>query len=359
MKKILISAKDLKIGGIEKALINLIKYLVEHGNNVTLVLEEKTGELLKELNPNVKIIEYKPCSIFFVPIRKAINLYKRLKFIMLYKNRFDVSISFATYSKTGSFVARVGSKKSILWCHADYLALYEGDKQKVQEFFESIKYDEFSKLFFVAKSAKKSFLQVFPNQTNVYFCNNLVDSKDILKKAEEYVDLKYNPEIITFLNVGRHDEKQKKLSRIIEAAKLLKQDGCKFRIIFVGDGPDTRKYKNLIEEYKLQENIIFTGAKENPYPYFKISNCVILSSDYEGYPVVFLESYILNKPIITTDISDFEDIENGRGIVAKKDTRQIYEAMKNFVENGYQIEEKFNVNEYNMKIENILKEILY
>ena len=35
MKEILIAAKNLKIGGIEKSLVNLINYLKENGYNVT------------------------------------------------------------------------------------------------------------------------------------------------------------------------------------------------------------------------------------------------------------------------------------------------------------------------------------
>ncbi len=29
-----------------------------------------------------------------------------------------------------------------------------------------------------------------------------------------------------------------------------------------------------------------------------------MSSDFEGYPIVFIESMILGKPIITTNLSD-------------------------------------------------------
>ena len=359
MKNILIAARDLKIGGIEKALLTLINYFIEHGNNVTLVLEEKKGELLKQLNTNVKIIEYKPCSIKFMPIRKIINFNKRINFIIKNKNKYDVSISFATYSKVGSFVARVASKKSILWCHADYLELFDGNQRKVKDFFWQLYYDKFSKIVFVSKKAKKSFIRIFPNMKNVYYCNNLINSNEIYEKTEEKINIEYNQEVTTFVNVGRHDEKQKKLTRIIKAAIILKRDGYKFRIIFVGSGPDTIKYKRIVQKYNLQKNVLFTGEKENPYPYYKIANCVVISSDYEGYPVVFLESYVLNKPIITTDVSDFEDIKDGRGFVVKKDEKEIYKAMKLFIENGYTIKKEFNSVKYNFEIENKLKKILF
>ena len=356
MEKILISLRDLKIGGIEKSAIELINYLVEHRYKVTLVLERKRGELLKQLKKNVEIIEYKPARKNL--ISKIINGIKRIKFYLKYKNKFDFSISYATYSLTGSYVARVASKNSILWCHADYMELFKQNKEEIKKFFEEINFDEFTKIVFVAKSARENFLKVFPKQKNTYYCNNLIDSRKILKLATHSIDIEYKPEVTTFLNVSRHDEKQKKLSRILEAAYKLKKDKYKFRIIFVGKGQDTKKYIRIVGRYKLQKYIIFVGEKENPYPYFKISDCVIMSSDYEGYPVVFLESYILNKPIITTNVSDYEDIQKGRGIVTNKSEKEIYKAMKYFINNGYQIKEPFDIINYNAQIEKKLNEIL-
>ena len=359
MKNILISAKDLNIGGIEKALINLANFLDERNYEVTIALEENIGDLKNSLNKNIKIIEYIPEKGKNIVFRKLVNGFKRLKFILKYKNRFDNSISFATYSKTGAFMTKQASRNPILWCHADYMALYNGNKEKVKEFFKNIKYKEFSKIVFVSKSGKQSFLEAFPNlKEKVFFCNNLIDYEQIFKLAKEKIDLKYNKEITTFLNVGRHDENQKKLTRIIESAKKLKEENYNFRVIFVGDGPDTEKYINLVKKYGIEKNIIFVGKKINPYPYFKIADCMVLSSDYEGYPVVFLESYILNKPIITTDVSDFEDIKGTNGIVVKKDTEEIYNAMKYYINNRYRLKNRFNVVEYNKDIEKRLKIIL-
>ena len=99
-----------------------------------------------------------------------------------------------------------------------------------------------------------------------------------------------------------------------------------------------------------EEKIIFMGSKQNPYPYFKISDCVILTSDYEGYPVVFLESMILNKPIITTKVSDYKEIDGKYGYVTTKEVTDIYEKMKLFIENGFEIKEKFDAEKYNETI---------
>ena len=76
----------------------------------------------------------------------------------------------------------------------------------------------------------------------------------------------------------------------------------------------------------------------------------MLTSDYEGYPVVFLESYILKKPIITTKVSDYKEVENKHGYVTEKDTTDIYKKMKLFITNGFEKTEKFNYEKYNTEI---------
>ena len=175
-------------------------------------------------------------------------------------------------------------------------------------------------------------------------CNNLINYTKIKELANEKIEIKKDPNCVTFLNVGRHDEKQKRLTRLIEASNKLKKDGFDFRVLLVGDGPDNTKYKELVNTYDLENN-------------FKIANCIILTSEYEGYPVVFLESFILNKPLITTKVSDYKQVEDGFGYVTEKDINDIYEKMKLFIQNGYDINKKFKPEEYNNEIMKKLEEI--
>lgn len=338
-------------GGIENALVTLLNYLVKKDYNVTLVLEEKKGIFLQDLDNRIHIVQYNPSKCKNVFIRKSINLVNRINFIVKYKNKFDFSASFATYSKVASFVVGVASKNSALWGHADYLELYNGDNEKVKQFFSELNYNKFKKIVFVSKKACESFIKVLPDaKDKVIFCNNLIDYKKIENLSNQ--NIKEKKQTYTFVNVGRHDELQKKLTRIIESAKMLKKDNYKFQVWFVGNGKDTDTYKKIVQDYKLNEQIKFIGLKKNPYPYMKKADSIILSSNYEGYPVVFLESLILNKPIITTNVADaLEDIQDKFGKVVEKTTQDLYKAMKQFIEQGYDIKSSFNPEEYNKEIE--------
>ena len=73
---------------------------------------------------------------------------------------------------------------------------------------------------------------------------------------------------------------------------------------------------------------------------------------------MFLESFLFNKPIITTDVSDFLDIQAGRGIVTSKSTKGMYRGMKEYLKKGYRVEKKFDAKKYNLDIEKQLKKIL-
>jgi len=350
MKKLLFAAHSLNLGGIETALITLLDELVQKEYEITLLLEKKEGIFLETLNPNIKVIEYKPSDNKIKLIRKIINLFKQIKFKIKYKNTFDFAAAYATYSLSNGFAARVASKNSALWVHIDYLTLNNNNEEEAKKYYKKLKCEKFNQIIFVSKESKDNFLKLFPQyEGKAIHCNNLINGKKILEKSKEKIS-ETKEKITTFLNVGRHDERQKKLSKLIEAADMLKNDGFKFKILFVGDGQDSNLYKQMVKNKKLEDTIIFLGAKKNPYPYYKISDSVVLTSDYEGYPVVFLESMILKTPIITTNISDYQQVVGNYGIVTTKNVKNIYNAMKSFMQDGFELKEEFNYQKYNKEI---------
>lgn len=355
MKNILFAAFSLDYGGIETALVTLLKYLATE-YNITLVLEKKQGVFINDLPKSVKVITYTPSANKIVFVRKIANFFKQIKFRLKYKNKFDFSVSYATYSLPCSFVARQASKNSCIWIHNDYLNFYNNDLIQYKKFFKDLKIEKFKKIVFVSNFDRKIFNAEFPYLIGKTFtCNNLIDYEKIISKSQEKVDDFKKSDLVTFINIGRHDEKQKKLSRIINATRRLNKEGYKFRVIFIGKGSASKQY---INEAKNIKNIEFLGAKKNPYPYLKNSDCFILSSKFEGYPVVLVESMILNKPIVTTDVSDVKkDIDGKYGIVVENSERGVYEGMKKFLDNGFTPEE-FSPEDFNKKIIKTIKQII-
>ena len=180
MKKLLFAEYSLDVGGIEKALVNLVNVLQNRGYDITVVLEKKQGIFLNELNKNIKLIEYTPSEKKNLIVRKITNFIHRIQFIIKYKNKYDFSAAFATYSKPSIFVSKVASKNNTLWGHADYLTLFDNDRQKVKDFFKSIKVEQFKNIIFVSEEGKNSFLDIFPQmKEKTIECNNIVNNKEI------------------------------------------------------------------------------------------------------------------------------------------------------------------------------------
>ena len=88
------------------------------------VLKTSTGTLFKDYLPHsCKLLEYRT-SIFQKNIHKQVPT----------TGFFDVnSSSFATYSNSSAFVARIASKNQYLWAHADYLTLFKNDIDKISK----------------------------------------------------------------------------------------------------------------------------------------------------------------------------------------------------------------------------------
>ena len=355
MKNILFSAYSMDFGGIETALITLLNYLAPK-YNITLVLERKQGVFLEKVPDNVNIITYEASNNKNKIIRKISNFIRQFKFKQKYKNKFDFSACFATYSYPCSFVARTASENSALWVHNNYMNFYNDDIKQYKFFFNKLNIEKKKKIIFVSDLDRKTFIAHFPNcSKKALTCNNLIDYETILEKSKEKVtDLKKSDKA-TFINIGRHDEKQKRLTRIIDATRRLNKEGYKFRVVLVGKGSATKQYQDFAKDLK---NIVFLGAKKNPYPYLKLSDCFLLSSKFEGYPVVLVESQILGKPIVTTDISDAKkDIDGQYGIVVENSSDGVYQGMKQFLDEGFKPQE-FSPEKFNQEILEKLERII-
>lgn len=91
------------------------------------------------------------------------------------------------------------------------------------------------------------------------------------------------------LYVGRLDNENKRVIRIIKAWEELYAKYPDWRLVLVGDGPD----RNSLEEYvntKQIKKVDFKGfVKEEPTNFYKESSVLMLTSDLEGFGLVIVE----------------------------------------------------------------------
>ncbi len=359
-KKLLFTAYNLGIGGIETALVNLLKRIDYKKYDVTLILEKKEGIFLDQIPNDVEVLEYKISDDKFVLLRKIKNRLKLIKWTNRLKNKYDFSCNFATYSIPGALLSLAASSNSTLWMHANYYVLYDYKEKEMQKFLDTVFIKKFKRVVFVSEENMRDVTEHYSEiKDKSIVCNNFINGDEILQKEKEKIDdFKKEKGVSLFVNVGRHEEHQKKLTRIIEASKKLVKEGYKFKILFIGDGPDYFNYNALVKKYKLDDVIEFLGRKSNPFPYYKLADAVILSSEYEGYPVVFLEAMLLNKPILSTKVSDWESLDGINGMFCERNEESVYRNMKNYLDKGFEIKKKFDYIKYNEDIYEKIEEMI-
>lgn len=325
-KEILFATVNFEIGGIETSLINLLNQFDYDRYNVTVVLEENKGLLIGRVNPKANLIEVKVSTNKNALVRKITNMFRKLIFAIVHYNNYDFSSCYATYSLSSNKLARISSKNNAFYIHSNYKYIYK--KEELIQFFNARNINEYRKIIFVAEEAKNDFLEFYPEaKDKCEVFANFIDVETTIEKSKEKIPATKpkNKKLLVF--VGRLDDRAKKLSRAINLIKEI--DGLALWII--GDGPDRDLYEKFVNQHKLEKSVTFFGRKENPYPYMVQADYIILTSDYEGFPLTYLEAITLNKEIITTiDVSDSQ-LNIGRDyayIVSKDENKMVSEVKK-------------------------------
>ena len=370
-KKVLFTAFNLGVGGVSSALINLLNQFDYEKYDVTLLLQIRQGDFLDKLNPNVNLEDYGLSKIKNKILKRIANLFIFIKILIKNFHKYDFAACYSPGYFYSALVARIASKNNAAWMHTNiinYMAnsniMDKKDKgysteKKVKKFLNHMFFRKFKKNIFVSEDGRKAYLSMFPNdEDKTIVCHNLIDYNDILEKSKETIDIHVPRNKTIFLNVSRHTEYDKRITRIINACDKLNSE-YDFLLLLVGDGEEHERYINIVKEKHLENKVKFLGLKTNPFPYYKIADAFVLSSKFEGFPVVFLESMIMNLPLITTDVSDANIIIKDKfGYVVSNDDDGIYKGMKQFLDNGFKIKKPFDYKKFNEESIEILEGLI-
>lgn len=159
-----------------------------------------------------------------------------------------------------------------------------------------------------------SFIDKFKNFTGIKNPNHLiVQTNPVTIAASDYVFSaeKKRKEIIY---VGRIDYNQKRVCRVIDTWAILEKEFPDWQLTIVGDGPERKHIEKQAEELDLQR-IRFEGF-QSPKPYYERASVLLLTSEYEGFPLVLAECMSFGVvPVVYGSYSAVYDIirhqENG------------------------------------------------
>lgn len=355
--KFLIHIPQLIYGGAEKVLVDFANYLVEKGHEVEVLETYERGFLKPQFNSKVTFNSI--CSneyteryyVSFDEILKEKNIIKKIKKILkkifitivgyerlayyfakkIYKNKdFDVAINYLEIQSPKFCIKNIIANKYFQWIHTDI-----SKQEDISYIDDNIKwYKKINNIICVSEVAKESFnnkYQCFKDKTDIIY--NFYNSENILSKSVG--KNLFNREQINIVSVGRVVE-EKGYERAIDVFYRLKQERYKFKWYIIGDGILKEKVQDKINDLVLNQDIYLLGIKKNPYPYIKQCDLFFLPSLYEGFPTVTIEAKVLERPVLSTEVSGIrEQIINWEtGLIVDNNEEAIYIGLKTLIENN-------------------------
>ena len=328
MKKIIVVTTSLSCGGITSFLIPLLNLLIKEGHEVTLAYTVDTAGFLSRINPKIKTIQFSQhnkvrmlfewiLNFAFYDIYKLISrgknkapnyasnqrlAYISAKYIDVFFDHYILLFSSAEGFCNALVALKISASKKIGWVHPD-LGKIGLDIVKGQYIL-----NKFDNIIAVSKEGYNTLRNLFVKDSIKFlYIENLIDSSYIRKRAQENVtDLPIgNSKLI--VTVCRIANESKRLDRVVRIAKILKQNNYNFKWLIIGDGPDSNLIKSMIKENKLDDCLLMMGGRNNPLPYIKKADVFVLTSQYEGKPVVIEEAKVLHTPIIVTEYTSARD----------------------------------------------------
>ncbi len=333
MKRILIIQESLNVGGAETLLTSILPYIDSSKYEINLLVLHKGGPLKGLLPYNVKVKYYFTNAFKYYFWRALLSVGIFLNYYSIKDKEFDSILSFLEGpSCVVHWNLLKGGRRNVTWVHTDFMKNHWSFKYFFNSKNEAMFYSMMNKIVFVSQAAKSNFRKVYNVDDSVTeVLTNAVDKNSIVKKSHL---ITLNKEKFTICNVGRLDV-AKRQERIINVARKILDKGYDFDFWIVGSGKEEAKLKSLIKKNRVENNVFLRGYQSNPYPYIKYSDVFMLTSDYEGYPMVLCEALCLGKPIISTKVTGAEEIlADGVGVLCDKDEGVLADALIELYENN-------------------------
>lgn len=364
---IIINAGSFQANGITTSAINLIKAIDRRAFNVVVCFSPTSMEQSPECLAQFRKL---PADIYAIPrygnmpgtleerwIRRhqengttplgeeawsiLQHAYGR-EFQRIFGNRkYDSAVAFSGYDAfwTSVLVANGSQMQKVIYLHNDMYSEHVGKYPELARMFDLYRYaDRLVSVSEQTNALNKMNLSGWSDDLSGKFvhCDNVINGREIIEFSGMGLECPEDAALFgggkTFINIGRLsvEKDQQKLIRAFVSVGHKHPDA---RLLILGDGPLRATLERLIVDLGLSSRVHLLGYRRNPYSYLKAADCFVLSSNHEGQPMTLLESLVLAKPIIATDIVGNRSVMDGRGgLLVSNDVEGLIGGMIQFLE---------------------------
>lgn len=337
-KKLLFVISSFSRAGAETALLELLRRLDPERFDISLFVLMSQGELASELPPYVqllntdydtssvlnragrqklmkralrflcargtvvRLIPYALCNLWDMCRRGSVNVGMLVGRVLSegaprWDTEYDLAVGYLEGSSTYYVADHVKAAKKAAFLHNNYILNGYTRKQDLDC------YRKIDKIFAVSEDVKSCFLEVYPeheHKLEVFY--NILNASEIRRKSRLFGGFTDNYNGTRLLTVARLAA-QKAIDISIEAMKLLKDAGGRFRWYVLGEGEQRSYLERKIQALGLAEDFILCGAVDNPYPYFVQADLYVHASRYEACSISIREAQVLECVILASDCS--------------------------------------------------------
>ena len=293
-------------GGAERILIDYYHYLEAKGCKVCVfVLSGHEGQ--SQWTNGVNVIYGSRIDEDNI-IRKTVQqtaLYFKLNHLVKHVKP-DVVFSFLEKSNLLTSIVRTKAVK-VMTVHnvlsIQYTKVRDGFVRKALYGMIRWMYNRCGNVVAVSKQVKDDLVASFGIKSdNIYVINNYVNRGDIRKKSKDTTDnFVFVDGVRYIMNVGRFSN-QKAQWKLLKAFSLYVKGENKdnVHLVLMGHGEYIDRLKQLADSLGISDKVTFLPFNVNPYKYMKHAHLFVLSSIYEGFPIVLAEASSLRIPFVGT-----------------------------------------------------------
>lgn len=302
---------SMRGGGAQRMMARLAGGIIERGYQVDLVLLKAEGPYLSELHPEVNVVALGSRRVL-TSVSPLARYLKRSRPSAMLSAMRDTNIV-ALWSKrlTRAKTRLVVREANTLSVSAAGAVSIRG---RLLPWLARRFYPWADEIVAVSEGVARDLQRstgIAPGRISVL--QNPVVTPDITSRAAEPAGhdwLAHNgPPVI--LGVGRLAP-QKDFDTLIRAfARLREQTAA--RLIILGEGPLRGELESLAARLGIADDVAMPGFVRNPYSWMSRAAVFVLSSRWEGFPNVLVESMACGTPVVSTDCPSgpSEILENG------------------------------------------------